>query len=385
MFGRSSKPLSAAIFVGAWTLVALTFACLSYAIAVSNGMRPNTPVTVAQHLLRFYVWAALSLLVLRFARRFSLERKETRARRLLLHLPALPAFALAHVVVYTAAVWHTGAASGPPQPTILRFYQLSFFGTLYSSLLMSALVFVGAHALLFYRGYQSGEARAAELRAQLAGAQLRALKMQLQPHFLFNALHSISSLVLADPPAANRMIARLGDFLRLTLEHSDEQTVALREEIEFLRCYLEIEQVRFPDRLSVEYEIDPAALAARVPHLILQPIVENAIRHAVAPRSAPSRVRVEAARENGSLRLRVSDDGPGITPDAAPVAGPAGAAPDGRRGVGLANVRSRLEQIYGRASGFEAANGPGGGLSVTLLLPFEPEARVRAGGGGAAE
>ena len=312
MLGRSPRWSSAAAFFGAWTLVALVFAALSHAIALSNGMRPNTGVTVGQHLLRFYVWAAFSLLIYRFARRYSLGPRAARARRLLLHLPALLAFSLAHVLLFTGVVWSLGlftAARMPPD--VFAYYRLTFFGSLYSALLQCALVFAAAHAVLFYRDYQTGEARAADLRAQLAQAQLRALKMQLHPHFLFNALHSISALVLQDPPRANRMIARLGDFLRLTLEHSDEQTVPLREEVEFLRCYLEIEQVRFSDRLSVDYEIDPAALGAR----------------------------------------------------------------DDRQGLGLANVRARLEQTYGRAYRFEAANAPGGGLAVTLSLPFEPGTR----------
>ena len=343
-------------------------------------MRPNTGVTVGQHLLRFYIWAAFSLLIFHFARRYSLGPRETRARRLLLHLPALLGFSLAHVILLTAILWSLRlftAAQMPPD--VFAYYRLTFFGSLYSALLQCALVFAAAHALLFYRDYRSGEARAADLRAQLAQAQLRALKMQLHPHFLFNALHSISSLVLQDPRQANRMIARLGDFLRLTLEHSEEQAVPLRDEIEFLRCYLEIEQVRFRDRLLVDYEIEAGALAARVPHLILQPIVENAIRHAVAPRSAPARVRIEARRSGDSLRLSVRDDGPGIA--AGPPAGGAGAD---RQGLGLANVRARLEQIYGRAYGFEAANAPGGGLAVTLSLPLEPEAGARRGGEAAA-
>jgi two-component system, LytTR family, sensor kinase len=375
MLGPSSRWSSAAAFAGAWTLVALVFAALSHAVAVSNGMRPNTGVTVGQHLLRFYIWAALSLPVFRFARRYSLGPRETRARRLLLHLPALAAFSLAHVVVLTAVLWYSGlftAARVPPD--VLAYYRLTFFGSLYSALLQCALVFAAAHALIFYRDYRTGEARAAELRAQLAQAQLRALKMQLHPHFLFNALHSISALVLQDPPRANRMIARLGDFLRLTLEHSEEQIVPLREEVEFLRCYLEIEQVRFSDRLAVEYEIGPSALAARVPHLILQPVVENAIRHAVAPRSAPARLRIEAARDDGMLLLSVSDDGPGGAADPADARGE-------RPGLGLANVRARLEQIYGDAYRFEAADAPGGGFSVSISLPFEPETGARGGGG----
>src|SRR5947199_9074632 len=118
--------------------------------------------------------------------------------------------------------------------------------------------------------------------------------MQLHPHFLFNTLHSISSLVLEDPPKANSMIARLGDFLRLTLDHSNQQVVTLKEETEFVRCYLEIEQVRFGDRLTVAFKIEPATVGAEVPHLILQPLVENAIQHAIAPHATPGRIEIAA-------------------------------------------------------------------------------------------
>src|SRR5947207_1400744 len=146
------------------------------------------------------------------------------------------------------------------------------------------------------------------LNTQLAQAQLRALKMQLHPHFLFNTLHSISSLVLEDPPKANSMIARLGDFLRLTFENSDQQLVTLKEVTEFLRCYLEIEQVRFGDRLTVAFELESQTLAAQVPHLILQPVVENAVQHAIAPRASPGCIKIEARRLNDQLRIERSEE-----------------------------------------------------------------------------
>src|SRR5947207_2385882 len=185
--------------------------------------------------------------------------------------------------------------------------------------------------------------------------------MQLHPHFLFNTLHSISSLVLEDPPRANIMIARLGDFLRLTLEHSEEQTVTLKEEIEFLRLYLEIEQIRFEDRLSVDFTIEPATFSAHVPHLILQPVVENAIRYAIAPYASPGRIKIEAKRLEGLLRLEVKDNGPGIESKRDSIE---------KHGLGLANVRARLKQIYGKEFRFEVTSIPNGGLTVALEMPF---------------
>ena len=193
--------------------------------------------------------------------------------------------------------------------------------------------------------------------------------MQLHPHFLFNTLHSISALIRRDPDAADKMIARLGDFLRLTLENSGAQEVSLQKELEFLKCYLEIERVRFQDRLTTRLDIEPRALDAAVPNLILQPIVENAIRHGVAPRSAPGHVEISAKRGERALRIQVRDNGPGLS---------AITAPDDafREGLGLTNTRARLARLYGAAHRFELEDAPGGGLLVTLEIPAADDATV---------
>jgi LytS/YehU family sensor histidine kinase len=229
-------------------------------------------------------------------------------------------------------------------------------------LIIASLIVVAVHALLYYQNFQASELAQSSLKTQLVQAQLRALKMQLHPHFLFNTLHSISSLVLEDPPKANSMIARLGDFLRLTLENSEQQLVSLKEEAEFLRCYLEIEQVRFGDRLTIAFELEPQTLSAQVPHLILQPVVENAIRHAIAPRATQGHINVEAKRLNSSLRLQVRDNGPGTTSNS---------DLPGTEGVGLRNVRARLHQIYGSDFRFELVNAGGEGLTVVMEIPFQ--------------
>src|SRR5205814_6570566 len=168
----------------------------------------------------------------------------------------------------------------------------------YVDLIIALLIVIAVHALLYYQNFRASELAQSSLKSQLAKAQFRGLKMQLHPHLLFNTQHSISSLVLEDPPKANSMIARLGDFLRLTLENSDQQLVSLKEESEFLRSYLEIEQVRFGDRLTLAFELEPQTLSAQVPHLILQPVVENAIQHAIAPRATRGRIDIAARRLN---------------------------------------------------------------------------------------
>src|SRR6185369_4509061 len=200
----------------------------------------------------------------------------------------------------------------------------------------------------YYREGREREIHAAALEAQLAQAQLQTLKMQLQPHFLFNTLNSISALNHEDPRAANRMIARLSELLRLTLENDGAQEVSLHQELDFLKRYLEIQQVRFGDRLKVHFDVAPETMDARVPNLLLQPLVENAIQHGLAPFSAPGEIHIHASRENGLLCLRIADSGPGL-----PASTPSG-APDG---IGLANTRARLQQLYGDAHRFELRNG----------------------------
>ena len=161
------------------------------------------------------------------------------------------------------------------------------------------------------------------------------------------------------------MIARLGDFLRLTVENSEQLLVTLKEETEFLRCYLDIEQVRFGDRLTAAFELEPQTLSAQVPHLILQLVVENAIQHAIAPRAARGHINIQAKRLDSLLRVAISDNGPGISSNA---------VSPGKKCVGLTNVRTRLQQIYGPDFRFELTNGGNGGLTVVIEIPFHREA-----------
>ncbi|MEK6286194.1 MAG: histidine kinase [Acidobacteriota bacterium] len=238
-------------------------------------------------------------------------------------------------------------------------------------------IFLVSYAIDYYRRHQEEEVKISRLKAELAEAQLQvteaqlqALKMQLHPHFLFNTLNSISALLDEDVDAADQMLARLGDLLRMTLENSGAQEVTLQEELEFLRCYLEIEQVRFHDRLTVIMNIEPETLDARVPNLILQPIVENAIRHGIVSRIAPGQIEINAKRSGDTLQLEVKDNGRGLH---------RGEASSGRikEGLGLTNTRARLEQLYRAAHRFELSDAPEGGLQVMLEFPFVTAGVVR--------
>jgi LytS/YehU family sensor histidine kinase len=228
------------------------------------------------------------------------------------------------------------------------------------------LILLISYSFNYQRRYREGEVRATRLEAQLAQAQLQALKMQLHPHFLFNTLHSISALVHKNADAADKMIARLGDFLRLTLENSGAQEVSLGQELEFLKCYLEIERIRFEDRLTVQMNIEPQTLDARLPNLILQPIVENAIRHGISPRTTAGRIEIEARRLNGTLQVQVTDNGPGLPSDSS-------SGSIVKAGVGLANTQARLKQLYGSEHRLDLANAASGGLTVILEIPFRDQ------------
>ena len=349
-----------AVVFGVWTVLAFVFTGMLY-YSQLLGERPITWARALQSQFIYpYLWAFATLIVLGLARRFPLE-----GRRWKRHLAYHFLFATLSAVVITGGwqiIYHFLFANGPDRP-YSPWVTLSWI--IFNSsenYAIYGLLLLFTHAASYYRRYREGELRAVQLQAQLSQAQLQALKMQLHPHFLFNTLHSISALVHKDPEAADRMIARLGDFLRLTLENSGTQEVTLQKELEFLQCYLEIERIRFQDRLTTRMEIDSRSLDSRVPNLILQPIVENALRHGIAPRSTPGRIEISAKRNNGSVRIEVKDNGPGIS---------AISATNGRfrEGLGLTNTRARLERLYGEAHRFELANDPHGGLTVTLEIP----------------
>jgi LytS/YehU family sensor histidine kinase len=216
-----------------------------------------------------------------------------------------------------------------------------------------------AHALAYYDKYRERELHAAQLEAGLARAQLQLLQTQLHPHFLFNTLNAISALVHTDAEAADRMLATLGDLLRRTLEDFGVQEAPLARELEVVRAYLEIEQARLGPRLRICLDVEPDTPDAYVPTFLLQPLLENAIRHGIAPRPEPGRVEVHVRRDGECLQLEVRDDGPGFS-----------AQPAGADGVGLANTRARLFHLYGAAQRLETSNDPRGGCAVTITLPF---------------
>ncbi len=362
---RRKQVLKWGLIAAGWTLFGLFFASQAIAVRAYDGVPLRAGQAVASWLLCAYIWLALTPLVLWLARRFPLERRRWR-RSLPAHLLACVLISLLQLAAYVWISGRLGPQSGGP-PFAAAFRHL-FFGNFHFDLLTYWAIVGLSHALDYYRKYRERELSASQLETKLAQAQLDALRMQLHPHFLFNTLNSVSVLMTEDVQAAQRMLARLSDLLRASLGKSGAHEVALDDELKFLESYLEIEQTRFQDRLTVRMEIDPAARGARVPNLILQPLVENAIRHGIAPRARKGVVLVRAARANGVVQLTVADDGPGLG---------AASAEDLMKGIGLSNTRSRLRQLYGAAHRFELREREGGGLEVSIEIPFRwsgPEA-----------
>jgi signal transduction histidine kinase len=221
-----------------------------------------------------------------------------------------------------------------------------------------AAVVLAWHAARYSRDLRDRQIQSAELEAHLREARLQALRSQLNPHFLFNTLHSIAELVHEEPAMAEQLILRLGELLRKVLTSSDRKDVPLAEELEFIRAYVEIEQMRLGERLHVEWDIAPDVLRARVPSLLLQPLVENAIQHGIASANRHGTVRIRALRDDGYLRLQVQDTGPGLD------------ASDQRAqaGIGLANTRARLQALFGEGQKFELISEHG--LTVDVRLPI---------------
>ena len=349
---------------GIWTFIGLVFTLQGY----FTSYRSERPMPFTDQLYLqmtwSYLWALATPLVLWAAARLPIERNNW-IRSALLHVPIsilLSVFltALGHVALW---FWWSYPVGKPFLFANLTRFVIANFSEGIGIYLLIALT---SYAFNYYQRYREGQLRTLQLEAQLSQAQLQALKMQLHPHFLFNTLHSISALLTKDVEAARKMIVRLGDFLRLTLENSGAQEVTLQQEMDFLTCYLEIERIRFQNRLVTRMDLGPQTLAAKVPNLILQPIVENAIRHGIAPRSTPGLIEIEAKQLNGTLRIQVRDNGPGLSDHRTPVN-------QFKKGLGLANTETRLERLYGADHLFNLSNNPEGGLIVTLEIPFHKD------------
>lgn len=350
-------------------LIGITFAVQQVIYANQRGYPLTWRDSFNEQIPFWIVWGLLAPVIFRFIQYVPLDRDRWLIN-VLKHVPASIIFSIIHLILYMLILAvlkekDLMESSKSMNTFIALITRLNFGMRMWSYLMLAAF----AYAADFYQRYQEGTMRTSQLETQLAQAQLQALKMQLNPHFLFNTLNSISALLHKNPDAADRMIARLGDFLRLTLRNSGTQEVTMQQELEFLKCYLDIERIRFQDRLTVEINVQPEATTAKVPNLILQPVIENAIRHGIVTHNEPGRIEISAYCVNGWLEMKVTDNGPGLARTKDGVV-------DITEGVGIKNTRSRLQQLYGETYKFELADASGGGLEVRVRIPLRLEAGI---------
>ena len=351
-------------FLG-WTLFGAFFALQNYVNAAYLGQPASFLKSLVVWLTCGYAWALLTPAVIYGANKFPLERGKL-TRNLPIHLLASAIAAFLHLSIYILIQQNFFSNPQIRVSFWQAFQRLSVVE--FHVDLLTYWILVGIwHLREINRRFVEREREAArlalhssQLETRLVEARLDALKMQLQPHFLFNTLNSISVLMRDDAATANKMLVKLSELLRAALKSESSQEICLRDELEFLRGYLEIEQMRFQDRLTVDFEVDNETLDAQIPNLILQPLVENAIRHGIAPLATAGKILIESRRENGFVELIVSDNGNGLN-----------SVSNNSGGIGLKNTRERLEKLYGERQKFETISGTEGGFVVRIKIPYQ--------------
>jgi two-component system LytT family sensor kinase len=352
---------------GIWTVVGLVFVVQYYIFHLTENVNFTTDRAVWT-VLGWYPWIVLTPVVVHLARRLPIERPFA-LPRLGAHIALAFLFSLLEVILVVAAMAGFAVLVDNPEFDFARTFRIAFLRSFFIDMVLYMMIGAAVHAIDYYQKYRERDLRTAYLEMQLVQAQLQALRMQLNPHFLFNTLHAISALMDEDVRDARRMMTSLSELLRYSLDSESEAEVPLEQELAVLKRYVQIEQVRFQDRLTVAFDIAPDTLDALVPTLILQPLVENAIKHGIAPYAAAGRIEIRARRDHGALVLQVSDNGPGLRKRPA----------DGvREGIGLKNTRERLLQLYGTGHTFNLATGAGGGFTVTLAIPFHSDVYLMA-------
>jgi len=366
---------------GAATAFGLSSFLQAYRLTLLNskpGMTIEAGKLLILNLALWYLPALMMPAIVSAARRFPLEAGR-RVRAIAVHSGGALLFSCAHLIGLLGVrflLWDNGGKN--PNASWAQYFQRRSFEQLDWSLMVYAVIVGVSHAVAYYHELQERKLKAAQLETRLIEARLKTLEAELHPHFLFNTLHAISTLVHRDPESADRMISRLSDLLRITFDRSGEPKVSLKEEMDFLQKYLDIEQTRFQDRLTVHVKVDPDALDGEVPRMILQPLVENAIKHGIAGRSGGDNIEITAGlsrasgsesrgREGERLWMQVRDNGAGLQVRTLKAL---------RTGVGLSNTRARLDCLYGRHYRLEFSD-KHGGLSVLIEIPFQ---RVAAAG-----
>ena len=321
----------------------------------------------------WYLWALMAPSVVWLAQHAQFARGML-TKAIAVHVPSVVVFAVTHIAGMEAVHWWLARYEGRSYAWWTQVQRSAFLYLDWEMMTYWAIVGL-SHALLYYRESRARELRAAQLETRLVEAQLSSLQQQLHPHFLFNTLHAISSLMHKDVQAADRVLIQLSDLLRITLEHLGRQEITLEAELGALSKYLSIEQTRFADRLVVRFEIKPETLDCLVPSLLLQPLVENAIKYGVARKSGPGHVDIRARRDGDKLVLEVRDDGAGLTEDALTAL---------QKGIGVSTTRARLQHLFGADYRFEFHR-LAQGLAVIVALPWRHGSRAAQVADGAPE
>lgn len=348
------------ILVAVATVFAIFFASKDTFHEKVLGLRITWGKNLWWKAMEWYTWAFLAPLIFRICRGVDFSTKPWRT--VLVHVACGSVASLLHCCVLTTGariesyVLHTGFSWAG----LFKFILANHF---HENVLTYAAIVSAWYALDYHHRFRERERRAIELESHLARARLQRLKTQLHPHFLFNTLNGIAALIYENPKAAHRMLARLSELLRISLRDDAAQEVRLRSEVQFGRRYLELEQIRFGSRLSLQWDIAPETLEACVPNLLLQPLLENAIKHAIAPFSTPGTIAVCSRRDKDTLLLKVTDNGPGLSNFQQESKEP---------GIGLINTRARLRELYGDQHRIELKGGQTGGLTVEVAIPFRP-------------
>jgi signal transduction histidine kinase len=368
LWGWVSLPIwqKAAVWLGVWTFMGLLQAARLYIVYHSDGEQLiSWAQAMTWALADWYLWGLMSFIIVPVTRRTPFLRS-TWLRDFVVHLLCALGVGALQLALYAfvyepLGTWFEHQVGTSHTRTYLVLYEDLLRGKLHGAVLTYLLIAFVAFALRYAAQYRAAEQRREQLETRLVQARLDALKMQLHPHFLFNTLNAITALIHSDPEAADRMTSRLAELLRATLDSEAVQEVSLRQELEFLEGYLDIQRMRFGARLGIAMNIAPDTLDGYVPNLILQPLVENAVQHGIAPRSGPGTVRVSARKSGDRLLLEVNDDGAGLSASDGPLTS---------KGRGLSNTRDRLRQLYGDAQDFAVENGAGAGVRVRIDIPF---------------
>lgn len=359
-----SRLLKWMAILGLWILLGLIYAGPIFLEVRGEGMNHRASRIFTWAILTWCVWAPLTPVIIWLGRRFSLAENKSWKSSLLIHIPAFLIISMLHSAAGTAitlTVKPFDDMGTGPTAFLPRFFS-RMKGSFGSDLLVYAAVLGVCYAIDYYRKYREREFLATQLEAQLAQAQLDSLRMQLHPHFLFNTLNGIVGLVRDNKnQAAVTMLVGLSDLLRHALEHSNQQEIELKDELNFIKLYLEIQQMRFSDRLQIEFAIDPATSKALVPNLILQPLVENALLHGIGRSTAAGVIAIRTHVEQDLLKLTVSDNGSGLADGWQLRSG---------NGIGLSNTAARLQQLYGGRHRLDVRNREEGGVEVIVLVPL---------------